>query len=91
MVDDTVFPNQSSGKIYFTDSGTNMVYVLLSHSFDIRGTGYSSSGPSIGKVTLRTGLYTPIVVGLSSSHGAIFVPAGIDQEDQGQDQDEVED
>ena len=73
-VDDTVFPNQSSGKIYFTDSGTNTVYVLSSESFD-SSKGYSSSGPSIGTVSLTTGLYTPIVLGLSSSHGAIFVPA----------------
>ena len=74
MVDDTVFPNQSSGKIYFTDTGTNTIYVLSSQSFDSTK-GYSSSGPSIGTVSLTTGLYTPIVLGLSSSHGAIFVPA----------------
>jgi hypothetical protein len=83
MVDDTVFPNESSGKIYFTDSGTNTIYVLSSHSFDSRK-GYSSSGPSIGTVSLTTGLYTPIVLGLSSSHGAIFVP---DHEVQPDDQD----
>jgi hypothetical protein len=72
-VDDTAFPTQSSGTIYFTDSGTNTIYALSSQSFDSTK-GYSSSGPSIGTVSLTTGLYTPIVLGLSSSHGAIFVP-----------------
>jgi hypothetical protein len=74
MVDDTVFPDQSEGTIYFTDSGTNTVYALSSESFN-SNRGYSSSGPSLGIVSLRTGIYTPIVLGLSSSHGAIFVPA----------------
>jgi hypothetical protein len=89
-VDDTVFPTRSAGRIYFTDSGTNTIYVLLSHSFDTRK-GYSSSGPSIGTISLRTGLYTPIVVGLSSSHGAIFVPARIDLKDLNEDQNEDQD
>ena len=74
QVDDTVFPSTSSGTIYFTDSGTNTIYALQSDSFDIN-VGYSSSGPSIGTVNLSTGLYTPIVTGLTSSHGATFVSA----------------
>jgi hypothetical protein len=74
LVDDTDFPSTSSGTIYFTDSGTNTIYALESDSFDIN-VGYSSSGPSIGTVDLSTGLYTPIVTGLNSSHGATFVSA----------------
>jgi hypothetical protein len=76
-VDDTVFPSTSTGTIYFTDSGTNTIYALESVSFNTRA-AYSSSGPSIGIVGLATGLYTPIVTGLSSSHGAIFVCADDD-------------
>jgi hypothetical protein len=74
QVDDTIFPSTSKGTIYFTDSGTNTIYALDSVSFDTN-VGYSSSGPSIGTVNLSTGLYTPIVTGLSSSHGATFVRA----------------
>ena len=72
MVDDTVFPSNPKGTIYFTDSGTNTVYALTGASFDT-AVGYSSSGPSIGTVNLFTGVYTPVVTGLSSSHGATFV------------------
>jgi hypothetical protein len=90
MVDDTVFPTQSAGRIFFTDSGTNTIYVLLSHAFDTTK-AYSSSGPSIGTISLKTGLYTPVVVGLSSSHGAIFVPARTDLRDRAEDQAEDQD
>lgn len=78
-VDDTVFPSTSSGTIYFTDSGTNTIYALQSVSFNTNA-GYSSSGPSIGTLNLTTdpGLYTPIVTGLTSSHGAVFVCADDD-------------
>ncbi len=78
QVDDTVFPATSKGTIYFTDSGTNTIYALTSVSFDTT-VGYSSSGPSIGTVDLSTGIYTPIVTGLSSSHGATFVHADADE------------
>jgi hypothetical protein len=80
QVDDTVFPATSKGTIYFTDSGTNTVYALKSDSFDTN-VGYSSSGPSIGTIVLSTGVYTPIVTGLSSSHGATFVPADTSDND----------
>jgi hypothetical protein len=84
QVDDTVFPATSKGTIYFTDSGTNTIYALESVSFNTN-VGYSSSGPSIGTVSLTTGVYTPIVIGLSSSHGATFVRADADDDDRSDD------
>jgi hypothetical protein len=84
-VDDTVFPASPKGTIYFTDSGTNTVYALTSASFDTTA-GYSSSGPTIGTVALSTGIYTPIVTGLSSSHGATFVRADADDAHRGDDE-----
>jgi hypothetical protein len=89
-VDDTVFPATSKGTIYFTDSGTNTIYALESVSFDTN-VGYSSSGPSIGTVSLTTGVYTPIVTGLSSSHGATFVRADADDNDRSDDDGETDD
>lgn len=80
QVDDTVFPTTSRGTIYFTDTGTNTIYALESGSFNT-DVGYSCSGPSIGTVSLSTGVYTPIVTGLNSSHGAVFVSADPNQED----------
>jgi hypothetical protein len=85
-VDDTVFPATSRGTMYFTDSGTNTVYALRSVSFDTTA-GYSSSGPSIGTVALSTGIYTPIVTGLSSSHGETFVRADAGDDQHGNDDD----
>jgi hypothetical protein len=81
QVDDTDFPDTKKGTIYFTDTGVNTVYALTSDSFDTT-VGYSSSGPSIGAVDLSTGVYTPIVTGLSSSHGAVFVRADENEDEE---------
>jgi hypothetical protein len=80
QVDDTVFPETRKGTIYFTDTGANTVYALTGDYFDTTA-GYSCSGPSIGTVDLSTGVYLPIVTGLTSSHGAVFVRA--DEDDDG--------
>jgi hypothetical protein len=75
-VDDTVFPNTPSGTIYVVDTKANTVYAVKSDAFQPGG-AYSASDSDkiLGKVDLSTGLITPLVTGMKSPHGALFVPA----------------
>jgi hypothetical protein len=74
-VDDTVFPTAPSGTIYVVDTSGNTVYAVRSEAFQPGG-AYSASDSDgiLGKVDLSTGLVSPIVTGMKSPHGALFVP-----------------
>jgi hypothetical protein len=78
-VDDTVFPTAPSGTIYVVDTGGNTVYAVRSEAFQPGG-AYSASDSDgiLGKVDLSTGLVSPIVTGMKSPHGALFVPTASD-------------
>jgi len=75
-VDDTVFPTAPSGTIYVVDTKGDTVYAVRSDAFQPGG-AYSASDSDgiLGKVDLSTGLVTPIVTGMMSPHGALFVSA----------------
>ena len=75
-VDDTVFPTTPSGTIYVVDTKGDTVYAVKSDAFQPGG-AYSASDSDgiLGKVDLSTGLVTPIVTGMLSPHGALFVSA----------------
>jgi hypothetical protein len=75
-VDDTVFPTAPSGTIYVVDTKGNTVYAVRSDAFQPGG-AYSASDSDhiLGKVDLSTGLVTPIVTGMNTPHGALFVSA----------------
>jgi hypothetical protein len=75
-VDDTVFPTTPSGTIYVVDTAGDTVYAVKSDAFQPGG-AYSASDSDgiLGKVDLSTGLVTPIVTGMQTPHGALFVSA----------------
>jgi hypothetical protein len=75
-VDDTVFPTAPSGTIFVVDTKGDAVYAVKSDAFQPGG-AYSASDSDgiLGKVDLSTGLVTPIVSGMKTPHGALFLPA----------------
>ena len=75
-VDDTVFPTAPAGTIFVVDTGGNTVYAVKSNAYQPGG-AYSASDSDgiLGKVDLSTGLVTPIVSGMQTPHGALFIPA----------------
>lgn len=87
-VDDTVFPTTPSGTIYVVDTKGDTVYAVKSDAFQPGG-AYSASDSDgiLGKVDLSTGLVTPIVSGMITPHGALFVSALSDERDDGQRED----
>ena len=83
-VDDTVFPSDPSGTILVTDSSANAVYAVTSAVFQVGGAyAASDSNGAVGKIDLSTGLFTPIVTGLASPHGELFVPSESEQTEHG--------
>jgi hypothetical protein len=73
-VDDTVYPTQASGTIYVVDTQANTVYAVTSHVFPPNAAFGNSDGTGVvGRIDLQTGKFTPIVTGLKSPHGALFV------------------
>jgi hypothetical protein len=75
-VDDTVFPSSSEGTILVVDTKGNTVYAVTSKAFQPGGAySASDSDGALGKVDLSTGFFTPIVTGLKTPHGAVFIPA----------------
>jgi hypothetical protein len=81
-VDDTVFPTAPSGTILVVDTGGDTVYAVKSDAFQPGG-AYSASDSDgiLGKVDLSTGLVTPIATGMHTPHGALFVPANPEGDD----------
>jgi hypothetical protein len=75
-VDDTVFPTAPAGTILVVDTSADTVYAVKSNAYQPGG-AYSASDSDgiLGKVDLSTGLVTPIVTGMQSPHGALFIPA----------------
>ncbi|MBV8276068.1 MAG: hypothetical protein JO170_12535 [Verrucomicrobia bacterium] len=82
-VDDTAFPTAPSGTIYVVDTKADTVYAVTSNAFQPGG-AYSASDSDgiLGKVDLSTGLVTPIVTGLLSPHGALFIATDFRSDDE---------
>jgi hypothetical protein len=75
-VDDTVFPTQASGTIYVADTSANVIYAVTSTVFP-PNSAFSASDTTgvVGRVDLRTGQLIPVITGMQSPHGALFVPS----------------
>lgn len=73
-VDDTAFVTSTQGFILFADKGLNQVFMLRKQAF-APGAAYTSAdgGKFVGTIDLTSGLITPIVAGLSSPGGLVFV------------------
>ena len=79
-VDDTIFPTSPSGTILVTDTSANTVYAVTSTVFQVGGAyAASDSNGAVGKIDLSTGFFTPIVTGMVSPHGELFVPSDSDR------------
>lgn len=75
-VDDTVYPTQISGTIYVVDTSADVVYSVKSNAFQPNSVfAASDSNGVLAQVDLTTGQLTPIISGMKSPHGALFVPA----------------
>jgi hypothetical protein len=81
-VDDTVFPTAPSGTILVVDTKGDTVYAVKSNALQPGG-AYSASDSDgiLGKVDLSTGFVTPIVTGMQTPHGALFIPASSEDDD----------
>jgi hypothetical protein len=73
-VDDTAFTTSTEGYILFADKNLNTVYKLTKKTF-APGVAYTAAdgGPFVGTIDLTTGVITPIVTGLQSPGGLVFV------------------
>jgi len=79
QLDDTVWATSSQGRLLVVDSAGLIVWVSLPHF--VPGAVYteapsdSGTGGFVGKVDLTTGFITPVVIGLTSPTGLLFVPS----------------
>jgi hypothetical protein len=73
-VDDTAFVTSTEGFILFADKKLNSVFALKKKAF-APGTAYTAAdgGPFVGTIDLTTGVITPVVTGLGSPGGLVFV------------------
>ena len=83
-VDDTVFPTTPSGTILVVDTNGDTIYAVKSDAFQPGG-AYSASDSDgiLGKVDLSTGMVTPVVTGMMTPHGALFLPANSEGDEHG--------
>lgn len=72
QIDDSAFATSGQGTLYVTDNATNKVYSLSVNAKP--GTVFVSCGSYVGELDLSTGHVTPVIIGLKSSHGLLFVP-----------------
>jgi hypothetical protein len=72
--DDTAFVTSSQGFILFADKGLNTVFKLTRTGF-VPGSAYTAAdgGPFVGTVDLTSGIVTPVVTGIKSPGGLVYV------------------
>jgi len=77
QVDDTAFATTASGTLYVADRDANTVYTISSTKF-VAGEPYSAGNDAttgfVSQLSLETGDLSPIVTGLVSPHGMVFLP-----------------
>lgn len=73
-VDDTVFARAKEGRLLVTDLTADTIYAISSAEFDTED-AYSAAHELgfVGKLDLDNGALTPIVTGLKSPRGMVFV------------------
>jgi len=75
-LDDTAFAPNSKAFLLFTDVNAGVIYRLDGGTFRFEpGTAYSTSDTLglVGTLNLDNGVVTPVVTGLGSARGMIFV------------------
>jgi hypothetical protein len=85
-LDDTAFAPSGKTYLLFTDVGADTIYRLDSPPFGFEpGTAYSASDTDglVGTLNLDNGVLTPIVTGLVSGRGMLFVRPDGDHEGDG--------
>lgn len=86
-VDDTAFAPNARAFLLVSDLTGNAIYRIDSPTFGFEpGVAYSASDTAgiVGVLNLDTGVLTPIVTGLGSGRGMLFVPPEADDEADGQ-------
>jgi hypothetical protein len=80
--DDTAFVTSSEGFILFADKSLNTVFKLSRPGF-VPGSAYTAAdgGPFVGTLDITSGVVTPIVTGLMSPGGMVFVRNASNAED----------
>jgi hypothetical protein len=73
QVDDTIFVTSSKGVILVSDRDGETVYAITEPLFG-SGTAYTATPTSVGRLSLDTGVITPVVTGMVSPHGMAFIP-----------------
>jgi hypothetical protein len=73
-LDDVIIPTSSTGTFYVTNAGTNQIQAYKVTGLNTSD-AYASVGTEIVQVDLQTGAQTPLITGLSGSHGMAFVPS----------------
>jgi len=76
-LDDVIIPTSSSGTFYVSNTATNQIQAYTVSGLNTSDV-YASVGTEIVQVDLRTGTQTPLIVGLSSSHGMGFAASAND-------------
>ncbi len=76
-LDDVVVPTSSSGTFYVANSGTDQIQAYKVSGLNTSD-AYASVGTEIVQVDLQTGTQTPLITGLTGSHGMSFVAAPTD-------------
>ena len=72
QIDDTVFATSSEGIILLSDRDGETVYSITRNTF-APSDAYSATPNSVGRLDFDTGVITPVVTGLSSPHGMVFI------------------
>ena len=73
-LDDVIIPTSSSGTFYVANAGTDQIQAYKVSGLNTSD-AYASVGTEIVQVDLQTGAQTPLITGLTSSHGMDFVAA----------------
>ncbi len=73
-LDDVLVPTASAGTFYVANAGTDQIEAYTVSGLNTSD-AYASVGTEIVQVDLQTGAQTPLITGLSGSHGLGFVAA----------------
>jgi hypothetical protein len=73
-LDDVIIPTSSTGTFYVSNAGTDQIQAYKVSGLNTSD-AYASVGTEIVQVDLQTGAQTPLITGLSGSHGLSFVPS----------------
>lgn len=72
QVDDTVFATSSEGLLLLADRDGETVYAITKPIFS-PAEAFTAASNLLGRLDLDTGVIEPIVTGLVSPHGMVFV------------------